>query len=128
MTTLANARQNHWLKVIARTAPAPIAPQIPAAPAMQTDYFLSMCDDTGLLQHAIHSVPNRLHGYCVDDNARALLLASALNAPGEEPMSEALSIRFAAFVQHAWNGDRKRFRNFMSFDRRWAEDIGSEDS
>jgi hypothetical protein len=43
-------------------------------------------------------------------------------------MSEALCGRFAAFVQHAWNKDRKRFRNFMSFDRRWVEDIGSEDS
>ena len=97
-------------------------------PQVKLDHFELMCDDTGLLQHAIHSVPDRLHGYCVDDNARALLVASALNAPGEHPMSEALSVRFAAFVQHAWNGDRKRFRNFMSFDRRWIEDIGSEDS
>ena len=89
---------------------------------MNLDHFELMCDDTGLLQHAIHSVPDRLHGYCVDDNARALLVASALNAPGELPMSKALCVRFAAFVQHAWNRDRKRFRNFMSFDRRWLED------
>ncbi|HET9473898.1 MAG TPA: glycosyltransferase family 4 protein [Steroidobacteraceae bacterium] len=97
-------------------------------PRVTLDHFELMCDDTGLFQHAIHSVPDRLHGYCVDDNARALLVASALNAPGEQPMSDALSSRFAAFIQHAWNGDRKRFRNFMSFDRRWLEDIGSEDS
>jgi len=97
-------------------------------PEVNLDHFELMCDDTGLLQHAIHSVPDRLHGYCVDDNARALLVAAALHAPGEQPMSEGLSVRFAAFVQHAWNGDRKRFRNFMSFDRRWLEDIGSEDS
>ena len=97
-------------------------------PEVNLDHFELMCDDTGLLQHAIHTVPDRLHGYCVDDNARALLVAAALNAPGEQRMSEALCIRFAAFVQHAWNGDRKRFRNFMGFDRRWLEDIGSEDS
>ena len=48
-------------------------------PEMRIDHFLSMCDDTGLLQHAVHSVPDRQHGYCVDDNARALLLACALN-------------------------------------------------
>ena len=95
---------------------------------VRLEHFELMCDDTGLLQHAIHSVPDRLHGYCVDDNARALLVACALNAPGERPLSEALCFRFAAFVQHAWNGDRKRFRNFMSFDRRWLEDVGSEDS
>jgi glycosyltransferase involved in cell wall biosynthesis len=97
-------------------------------PPVSLDHFELMCDDTGLIQHAIHSVPDRVHGYCVDDNARALLVASALHAPGEQPMSEALCVRFAAFVQHAWNGDRKRFRNFMSFDRRWLEEIGSEDS
>jgi hypothetical protein len=39
-----------------------------------------------------------------------------------------MSGRFAAFLQHAWNADRKRFRNFMAYDRRWVEDIGSEDS
>ena len=92
------------------------------------DHLLSMCDDTGLFQHAVHSVPDRAHGYCVDDNARALLLACALNGPGEQRLPEALTARFAAFVQHAWNPDTKRFRNFMSFDRRWLEDRGSEDS
>jgi len=96
-------------------------------PQVNLDHLELMCDDTGLLQHAIHCVPDRLHGYCVDDNARALLLASSLNVSGEVPMAEAFCLRFAAFVQHAWNPDRKRFRNFMSFDRRWSEEIGSED-
>ena len=59
----------------------------------------------GVVSHAVHSVPDRLHGYCVDDNARALLLACALNGPGEKPLSELLTSRFAAFVQHAWNPD-----------------------
>ena len=105
-----------------------IGPRIGSLPPRVTlDHLELMCDDTGLLQHAIHCVPDRMHGYCVDDNARALLLASLLNVPGEDPMGEALCVRFAAFLQHAWNGDRKRFRNFMSFDRRWLEDIGSED-
>ena len=98
------------------------------APEMRTDHLLSMCDDTGLFQHAVHSVPDRAHGYCVDDNARALLLACALNGPGEQRLPEAWTARFAAFVQHAWNPDTRRFRNFMSFDRRWLEDRGSEDS
>ena len=95
---------------------------------MQLNHFRSMCDDTGLFQHAVHSVPDRLHGYCVDDNARALLLACALNAPGERPLEDMLTARFAAFVQHAWNPDVRRFRNFMGFDRTWLEDQGSEDS
>jgi glycosyltransferase involved in cell wall biosynthesis len=123
-----NARQGHWLKVIARAKPDTVAPHGPAVPAMQTGHFLSMCDDTGLFQHAVHSVPDRSHGYCVDDNARALLLACALNEPGEQPLANVLTARFAAFVQHAWNPDTGRFRNFMGFNRIWLEDKGSEDS
>src|SRR5258706_2711163 len=99
-----------------------------ALPALQIGHLLSMCDDTGLFQHAVHTVPDRSHGYCVDDNARALLLACALNNPSEEGLPEALTARLAGFVQHAWNPDTRRFRNFMSFDRRWLEDSGSEDS
>ena len=91
---------------------------------MQISHLLSMCDDTGLLQHAIHSIPDRSHGYCIDDNARALLLACALNTAGEEPLSEVLTARLAAFLQHAWNPATKRFRNFMSFERRWLEEAG----
>ena len=95
---------------------------------MRTGHFLSMCDDTGLFQHAVHCVPDRAHGYCVDDNARALLLTSVLNKSGEQRLTDTLTARLASFVQHAWNPDTRRFRNFMSFDRRWLEDRGSEDS
>ncbi len=116
-----------------RTAPsAHIHMLLPRAerpsPGLALDHLRAMTDDTGLFQHAVQSVPDRLHGYCVDDNARGLLLAAALTTLGEEPMPESMTLSFAAFVQHAWNADAKRFRNFMSFDRRWLEPQGSEDS
>jgi glycosyltransferase involved in cell wall biosynthesis len=123
-----NARQGHLLKVIARSDTGSLEQRGAAVPDMQIGHFLSMCDDTGLFQHALYSVPDRSHGYCVDDNARALLLACALNNPGEQRLSEVLTARFAAFVQHAWNPDTGRFRNFMGFNRAWLEDSGSEDS
>jgi glycosyltransferase involved in cell wall biosynthesis len=122
------ARASHRIASIARHTANTPPTVIQAPPHMRLAHFLSMCDDTGIFQHAIHSVPDRNHGYCVDDNARALLVACALNAPGEERLAEVLTARLAAFVQHAWNRDARRFRNFMSFDRRWLEDIGSEDS
>jgi glycosyltransferase involved in cell wall biosynthesis len=127
LSTFESARQGHWLKVFSGPKGAP-EPHNAAAPDMQIGHFLLMCDDTGLFQHAVHSVPDRSHGYCVDDNARALLLACALNNPGEQRLSEVLTARFAAFVQHAWNPDTRRFRNFMGFNRSWLEDSGSEDS
>lgn len=95
---------------------------------MRIGHFLSLCDSTGMIQHAVHSVPDRSHGYCVDDNARALLFSCVLSNAGEAQLSETMTTRFAAFIQHAWNPDTRRFRNFMSYDRRWLEESGSEDS
>jgi glycosyltransferase involved in cell wall biosynthesis len=102
--------------------------KVRALPEIETGHFLSLCDGTGMLQHAVHSVADRAHGYCVDDNARALLFSSALASSGEAQLPEPVTARFAAFVQHAWNPDTRRFRNFMSYDRRWLEATGSEDS
>lgn len=97
-------------------------------PKVRTTHLLSLCDSTGIIQHSVHSIPDRSHGYCVDDNARALLLSCALSRSCEEDLSDKITTRFAAFIQHAWNPDTKRFRNFMSYDRRWLEPQGSEDS
>ena len=98
------------------------------APALDFGHFFAMTDDTGIFQHAIYNVPDRSHGYCVDDNARALILACNLHVAQESPLPEKMASRFAAFVQHAWNPDVGRFRNFMGFARHWLEDQGSEDS
>ncbi len=97
-------------------------------PDINIAHFLSLCDSTGMLQHSVHAVADRAHGYCVDDNARALLLSCALANAGDTRLPDRLTASFAAFIQHAWNPDTGRFRNFMSFDRRWLEDRGSEDS
>ena len=128
LTAFESARRGHRLRAIARLDQSGPSRGSPVPPEMRIGHLLSMCDDTGLYQHAAHSVPDRSHGYCVDDNARSLLLACALNNPGEQRLPETLTARLAAFVQHAWNPDTRRFRNFMSFDRSWLEDIGSEDS
>jgi hypothetical protein len=44
------------------------------------------------------------------------------------PERASLSLTYASFMQHAWNDERKAFRNFMSYDREWLEQQGSEDS
>ena len=102
-------------------------PVLPALGTIGIEGLLRICDGTGILQHSIHSVPDRAHGYCVDDNARALLLMNRLSAEAE-PARSRLSAVFAGFVQSAWNADAGEFRNFMGFGRNWLEDVGSEDS
>ncbi|MGH8220129.1 MAG: glycosyltransferase family 4 protein [Steroidobacteraceae bacterium] len=123
-----SARHVQRPEVIARPNISGPALESHDRPSMRIGHFLSLCDDTGLFQHALHCVPDRLHGYCTDDNARALLLACALGKSGEQRLSEPLTNRFAGFVQHAWNPETKRFRNFMGFNRQWLEELGSEDS
>ena len=99
--------------------PKPLAPDIAAV--------VRMSDATGMLQHSIYSIPDRRHGYCIDDNARALMLVSAMPHLDIFTRDKWTTI-FASFVQYAWNPDERRFRNFMNFDRTWCEDVGSEDS
>src|SRR3546814_18757663 len=86
-----------------------------------------MSDATGMLQHALYSVPDRRHGYCIDDNARALILMTQIEDLADDVRDRWTTI-YASFIQHAWNEDARRFRNFMNFDRSWCEDAGSEDS
>lgn len=99
-------------------------------PELKLDHLLAMTDDTGLLQHAKYTVPERNHGYCTDDNARALIVAAeAGRLLLEEPQQyDQLCDCYIAFLLHAFDEQSGRFRNFMSYDRRWLEDIGSEDS
>ena len=123
LDVLESARRDHQSQVA--TAPEQIAPawDKQTLPDMRIGHLLSMCDDTGLFQHAVHSVPDRHHGYCVDDNARALLLACALNDHGERRLPEIID-RPSRRIRAACVESRRpgRFRNFMSFDRRWLED------
>ena len=123
----ASARRSDLRQITARPDAGGPPCDHAASRAMPIGHFLSLCDDTGLLQHAMHCVPDRSHGYCTDDNARALLLACALDKAGETPLPDTMTSRFAAFLQHAWNRDTRRFRNFMDFDRRWHGEPGSED-
>jgi hypothetical protein len=91
------------------------------------DAMERMTDHVGMIQHSNYAVPDRNHGYCVDDNCRALMLMHRIDGSSEERADQLATI-YGAFVQHAWNGQLGRFRNFMGFDRQWLEAEGSEDS
>ena len=100
-------------------------------PALNTNHLFTMTDDTGMLQHAIFSVPNTCEGYTTDDNARALIVSTLLSESvgfphGEDHLN--LSRRYLAFLWLAFHSDIGRFRNFLGYDRKWLEDVGSEDS
>jgi len=99
-------------------------------PVLKLDHLKGLTDDTGLLQHAIFSVPNYGEGYTTDDNARAVILAVLLEQLGGDASSKIASLaqRYLAFLVHAFNPEISRFRNVLTYDRRWVEEAGSEDS
>jgi glycosyltransferase involved in cell wall biosynthesis len=99
-------------------------------PEMDLQHMRLMTDDTGMLQHSAYNVPRYDDGYCLDDNARALLLMALVeDARSEETKAvRGLATRYLAFVSHSYNPQRGRFRNFMSYSRRFSEECGSEDS
>lgn len=98
-------------------------------PRIDLRHLSTLTDDTGIVQHAFGSVPNRREGYCVDDNARALLVCARLSKlKPATPQLERLSNTYLSYLHHSWNADKSKFRNFMAYDRRWLDEEGSEDS
>ena len=106
-------------------------------PSLKLDHVNALTDDTGMLQHAIFTIPNRAEGYTTDDNARALIFTVLMNQlAGEETAMSAAAqaanpdwaFRYLAFLEHAFSPKNKRFRNFLGYDHRWLEEQGSEDS
>jgi hypothetical protein len=98
-------------------------------PDLKLDHLMRMTDSTGIFQHATFTVPNFAEGYCTDDNARAFILTVLLEELGEDlPMVRALATSYLAFLNYSFDRNSRRFRNFMSFDRKWLEECGSGDS
>jgi glycosyltransferase involved in cell wall biosynthesis len=107
-------------------------------PELELNHLNRLTDDTGMLQHAIFTIPNYGEGYTTDDNARALILRVLLAQPGNDLLRKAdsatpdsspldTSSRYLSLLEHAFNPANGRFRNFLGYDRRWNEAGGSED-
>lgn len=99
-------------------------------PPISIAHVRTLSDQTGILQHAHYAVPRYEDGYCLDDNARALLLMTRMDDEGTDELVAVreLGVRYFAFVRHAFDARSGHFRNFMNFRREWTETRGSEDS
>ena len=129
LDTFAEAKRQRLRKKVPKRQLETLGLRQQQLPEIKLEYLRRMTDDTGLLQHAKYTVPDRTHGYCVDDNARALIVAVTLQdlQPLDSALSDLAAI-YLSFLGHAFNGQTGRFRNFMSYDCRWLEETGSEDS
>lgn len=97
-------------------------------PEIDLRHLRIMTDSCGMAQHAVYATPDRRHGYCTDDNARALMVAMWYWDLREDGSVLPLISTYLAFLVHAFNEKHRRFRNFMSYSREWLEEVGSDDS
>ena len=113
--------------MVAAPSSAPVSGNI-ELPDIDLRHLFALTDDTGILQHALYATADRSHGYTTDDNARALIVAAAHWNQHQDETILPLLQRYLSFLTHALDQESGRFRNFMNYDRRWANMVGSEDA
>lgn len=96
-------------------------------PELNFSHLRALTDDTGIIQHAMFDMPNRKEGYCIDDNARALLLMVWAGKDKKNTAVQRLLPIYLSFI-HYMQTDTGYFRNFMSYTKSVEEERGSEDS
>jgi glycosyltransferase involved in cell wall biosynthesis len=96
-------------------------------PPFSLAHIKRLTDDTGIIQHAKFGIPNLKEGYCLDDNARALLMALIVYRQMKDPLALELAPIYLSYIHYMQN-EGGTFRNFLSFNRNFLDDVGSEDS
>ncbi len=98
-------------------------------PQPKLDHIVRLTDDVGIMQHAKFVIPDRRHGYCTDDNARALIaVLMARDMVPDNGRAVELACTYLGFLNYAFDEHAGRFRNFMDYERRWKDETGSQDS
>lgn len=96
-------------------------------PAFNLAHIQRLTDDTGIVQHAKYGIANLKEGYCVDDNARALILTILAYQQNKSKVALELLPIYLSYIQYM-QCDNGNFRNFLSFRREYLDEVGTEDS
>jgi glycosyltransferase involved in cell wall biosynthesis len=96
-------------------------------PPFDIAHIKRLTDDTGIVQHAKYGIPNLKEGYCVDDNARALLMTVMAWRQNHNHETVNLMPVYLSFI-HYMQRENGNFRNFLSFSRQFLDEYGSEDT
>lgn len=116
-----------------QTNPRALQPHRPVStenielPEINLNHLRIMTDDTGILQHAIYTVPDRRHGYCTDDNSRALAATMLYWDLTKNEKILPLARIYLSFLHHAYQPEKRFFRNFMGYNREWLKEADEED-
>jgi hypothetical protein len=86
-----------------------------------------MTDSTGIIQHGYHAIPDPTFGYSIDDQARALIVVLQHARLAGLPDTPRTAFTYLSYLRYAAQPDGT-FHNFLSYDRRWLDERGSEDA
>ncbi len=96
-------------------------------PDFSLDHIKRLTNDTGIIQHAKYGIPNLKEGYCLDDNARALIMLVMAHDQQKIPAAIDLMPVYMSYI-HYMQKDDGSFHNFFSFNRNYLDERGSDDS
>lgn len=96
-----------------------------APPPPTFTHLRALTDETGMWEHACYSEIRHEHGFCTDDNARALVVTSRQAGLSDE-LTDLMSV-YLGFVMEA-RTSAGRFHNRRSSRGHWVDDVGSDDS
>lgn len=124
-----------YLELVSTMIEAPATPkksqksiiEVELLPEFKLDHVRRLTDDTGIVQHARYGIPNLKEGYCLDDNARALLMSLMAYGQNKDPFALDCMRIYLSYIQYMQTEDGT-FRNFLSFRRDFLDKEGSEDS
>ncbi|MEJ5056096.1 hypothetical protein [Sphingobacterium sp. MYb382] len=100
---------------------------IPDFPRLNINYLSRLTSSVGLMQHGKYTLPNYEHGYCLDDNSRAMLLLTMVNRVSPSPRSKELLGTYLSYINYM-QLENGKFRNFLSMDHKFLDSEGTEDS
>ena len=93
---------------------------------VKLDFLKALTDDTALLQHAKFTTPKKQEGYTTDDNARALIACIKYHRIyGGSEVRKLIDIYLSLLL--LMQRSDGRFHNLLSYERRFIDQIGSED-
>ncbi|MFB3819230.1 MAG: glycosyltransferase [Candidatus Methylomirabilales bacterium] len=128
LAIFADARAERRARPRAGSSPRAARFAAPDLPDVDLRHLRTLTDGAGILQHAIYTIPDRRHGYSIDDQARALMaVLRAYDLLRDESLVP-LASTYLGYLVHAFNDQTRRFRNFLGYDRRWLDEQGAEDS
>lgn len=96
-------------------------------PPIKLDYIKALTDKFGMIQFANHTKPDIHSGYCVDDNARALLATAKWYGMRKTTATLNLIKKYYEFIKYCQTRDGK-FHNFVNYQREFNDKAESEDS